>query len=301
MFSASMSTIPTSFDWRDLGKVTAVKNQGKCGSAYIHAVVASVESQYLIQKNQSLDLSEQSILNCEFNTDLCYSSDNIIPSFGYAKEKGLPLESCTPYISGIVGNVDDGIGCESCMDQRYKIAGFRQYGITKNGSTVSYSEQKIAEDLYNYGPAAAVIYLPPRNNGTTDFYDHINYLIANYTGGVLDISSSICHAGCLQMTVVLLVGYTPDFWIAKTSFGPNWGENGYIRFKRGTNFCSMTRRVIAPFLADSILPTTAAITVAKPAITVSGWTEWAASSCTANCGKCGRTIMKRVCRGGICP
>uniref|UniRef100_A0A914YEC8 Peptidase C1A papain C-terminal domain-containing protein n=1 Tax=Panagrolaimus superbus TaxID=310955 RepID=A0A914YEC8_9BILA len=103
------------------------------------------------------------------------------------------------------------------------------------------------------------------------------------------------------MTVVLLVGYTPDFWIAKTSFGPNWGENGYIRFKRGTNFCSMTRRVIAPFLADSILPTTAAITVAKPAITVSGWTEWAASSCTANCGKCGRTIMKRVCRGGICP
>uniref|UniRef100_A0A914QTE0 Peptidase C1A papain C-terminal domain-containing protein n=1 Tax=Panagrolaimus davidi TaxID=227884 RepID=A0A914QTE0_9BILA len=300
--------IPSSFDWRDFGKVTSVKNQGQCGSAWVHAVVASIESQYLIQKNQSLDLSEQSLLNCEFSSDLCYSSDNILPSFNYAKDLGLPLESCAPYISGTNGNVEIAEGCEACMEERYKIAGFRQYGAIKNGATVTYNEEKIAQDLYNFGPAAAVIYLPPRNNGTHDFYENVNFMIKNYTGGVLDIPLNICNAKCMQMTVVLIVGFTPDYLIAKGSFGQSWGENGYIRFKRGTNFCSMTKRVIAPFLEESplqySLPTAPALNPEEtaPTITIpSGWTEWAPTLCTANCGKCGRMIMKRVCRGGICP
>uniref|UniRef100_A0AC34GE67 Peptidase C1A papain C-terminal domain-containing protein n=1 Tax=Panagrolaimus sp. ES5 TaxID=591445 RepID=A0AC34GE67_9BILA len=239
------TSFPSSFDYRDFGKITSVKNQGKCGSAWAHAVVASIESQYLLRQNLSLDLSEQDLLNCEMRSDLCYSGDVIIPSFEYATDVGLPLESCAPYVSGINGNVEIYEGCESCTTQRYKIAGFRQYGAIKSGNTVTYSEAKIAEDLYNFGPAAAVIYLPPRNNGTHDFYDNVNHLIKNYTGGILDYSSTVCNARCMQMTVVLLVGYTPDYWIAKGSFGSTWGENGYMRFKRGTNFCSMTKRVIA--------------------------------------------------------
>jgi cathepsin L len=37
---------------------------------------------------------------------------------------------------------------------------------------------------------------------------------------------------------MLLVGYTPDYWILKNWWG-NWGEKGYMRMKRGVNMCGI--------------------------------------------------------------
>lgn len=38
---------------------------------------------------------------------------------------------------------------------------------------------------------------------------------------------------------ILLIGYTADSWIVKNSWGPNWGEKGYIRLKRPGNTCGI--------------------------------------------------------------
>ena len=49
-----------------------------------------------------------------------------------------------------------------------------------------------------------------------------------YAGGVLSGScgSQLDHAA-------LVVGYTQDYWIAKSSWGTTWGDGSYIYLKRG--------------------------------------------------------------------
>ena len=40
--------VPDSFDWRDKGVVTPIKDQGKCGSCWIFSAVGVLESSFKI-------------------------------------------------------------------------------------------------------------------------------------------------------------------------------------------------------------------------------------------------------------
>jgi len=58
---------------------------------------------------------------------------------------------------------------------------------------------------------------------------------AHYKSGVLTADAcnkQIDHA-------MLVVGYTPEYWILKNSYGPTWGENGYMRLARDSNACGI--------------------------------------------------------------
>ncbi len=57
-------TVPAKWDWRALGKVTPIKNQGSCGSCWAYAAVAALESKALIDGTSfSGDLSEQQMVS----------------------------------------------------------------------------------------------------------------------------------------------------------------------------------------------------------------------------------------------
>ena len=57
----------------------------------------------------------------------------------------------------------------------------------------------------------------------------------HYSGGVF--TSDACNKEIDH--AMLLVGYTPDYWILKNSYGADWGENGYMNLERNKNACGI--------------------------------------------------------------
>ena len=50
---------------------------------------------------------------------------------------------------------------------------------------------------------------------------------------------------------VAIVGYGTtddgeDYWIVRNSWGPHWGEQGYIRLGRGQNTCGVANAAVYP-------------------------------------------------------
>ncbi len=58
--------LPQTHDCRDYGTVSSVKNQGACGSCYAFGSAGDLESRLLVDGLDEVDLSENSIKECNF-------------------------------------------------------------------------------------------------------------------------------------------------------------------------------------------------------------------------------------------
>ena len=119
----------------------------------------------------------------------------------------------------------------------------------------------------------------------------------NYKGGVF--------AGCPPSSrtdhAIAVVGYGTangqDYWLIKNSWGPYWGENGYLRLKRGVNMCGIGRSFTTVSCKKDAGPTNAPLTTVRPCNDQYG-----------NCAAMARTACYKphIARGcpvscGLCP
>ncbi len=207
--------LPARFDWRNVdghSYVTSVKDQGRCGACYAFASTAALESRVLITSqtpDRELNLSEQSMVSCDERQYGC-GGGYLDYAVQFLQNTGIPQETCYPFTSG-----GDGIAgaCGGCADWRqntYRITAFESVPTTV---------EAMKSAIVKHGPlfVAMLIY--------QDFLSYKSGIYSHVTGTVV-----AGHA-------VVLVGYdeAEQCWIAKNSFGPDWGENGFFRIRAGTN------------------------------------------------------------------
>jgi cathepsin L len=198
------------FDWRRLGKVTGVRDQGACGSCWDFATMAAYESSYLIRNGGSPDSSEQEVLDCN---PWGYSCTGGWWAFDYAITKAAGTEASYPYAA------HKGT-CRSVADTYWAVAwGY----VAAGGGTPSVADMKQA--LCERGPLAVAVRATPAFQA--------------YTGGLFNQhdTGSINHG-------VLLIGWddSKGAWLIKNSWGTMWGNNcgygterGYMWIAYGSN------------------------------------------------------------------
>ncbi|KAH7672352.1 Actinidain protein [Dioscorea alata] len=199
----NVTTTPDSIDWRDLGAVTPVKNQGGCYSCWAFATLATLEAINQINTGNLITLSEQQLVDCAKKS--CDEGHYIHETYEYIiNNGGVDTDEDYPYI-------DKAAKCDTTKE---------------NKKTVSIDDYKLATQENEFAlkavvakqPAAVIVEAYERN-----FQLYKKGIFTSYCGTKVD------HA-------VTIVGYDTassiDYWIIKNSWGDFWGEAGYMRLER---------------------------------------------------------------------
>ena len=199
-------TAAPSFDLRNTGGVTSVKNQGNCGSCWAFATMGSIESVWLINNKGNFDLSEDNLNTCHvpFIWEPCGGGNSYMSAAYLSRGSGPISESDDPY-----------------SDSHYTVdcpSGLTPQAIVSSAWFLPNNDPEFIKYLITqYGALFTTFYW------TSSSYNATNYTYY-YSG-----ASSPNHA-------VTLVGWDDSkvtaagtgAWIIKNSWGEYWGENGYF-------------------------------------------------------------------------
>ncbi|GAB2247697.1 hypothetical protein Droror1_Dr00007579 [Drosera rotundifolia] len=195
---------PDSFDWRELGAVTEVKDQG-------------------LNSGDLRSLSEQQIIDCDIYDNGC---------------NGGLAARVYKYASSSTGGKHVGIANEEEYPYLDKTG-------TCKGNSIGADPVTIVGG-YEFVPSNSEIDLARAvAQGSVSVRVQSGDGLQAYTGGIFKgpCGKKLNHA----MTIV---GYTPSYWIVK-NWGVWWGENGYIRMRRGADgpagLCGIAREPSYPF------------------------------------------------------
>jgi len=196
-------------DWRSRNVVSAVRDQGQCGSCYSFSSMSTVETAYDIKHGSLVSLSEQYVVDCSaaYGNLGCNGG---MPSavFQFLHAKGAATLQSYPY-TGVVGS------CKAFSKAAVSVSTF----VNVAGET----------GLLTAAAIGSVVVQIEADTQAFQFY----------ASGVFDnakCDTNIDHG-------VVVVGYgtqgTSPYWIVRNSWGAGWGEKGYIRMVRGKNMCAI--------------------------------------------------------------
>ncbi len=211
------SSLPASWDWRNVGIVTPVRDQGNCGSCWAFGTVGVMESALWKAGVANQDLSEQYLVSCNNSGWDCNGglTAHMYHFNALGKNQtgiGAVLESEKPYTAS------NG-SCPGPYSHPFLLTGWQF--ITGSEWTVATPDQ-IKSAIYTYGPVTCGVC--------------VRGAFENYFNGIFSTNET-CSGGTNHQ--VVLVGWDDNggngYWILRNSWNIDWGESGYMRISWGTS------------------------------------------------------------------
>lgn len=210
-----------SIDWIKAGYVGPVKNQGSCGSCWTFSAVGALEGAYAKLTGKFVQFSEQQLVECD--------------KFSHGCNGGLMENGFMHWMRYAPRTEDDykyTLPPTVCKESEIPTS----FPELKFGYRVDIGWECVYEAL-THGVTSVAI------RAENDAFRH-------YKSGI--ISGESC--GTDLDHGVTLVGYDveTDAWLIKNSWGPTWGENGYVRIKRGEGkgICGINQENSQPVFDD---------------------------------------------------
>ncbi|XP_061362049.1 zingipain-2-like [Gastrolobium bilobum] len=204
--------VPESMDWREHGAVTDIKDQGTCGCCWAFSAVAAVEGIIKIKTGNLISLSEQQLLDCDYNEENKGCNKGYMQNaFDYIiQNKGLDSETSYPY----QGSTST---CHIATATAAQISGY--VNVPSN------NEKQLLIAVANQ-PVSVYLAL------SDDFH--------SYQGGIFTGSCPTKLEGATDIHAATVIGYGTSkdgikYWLIKNSWGKLWGEGGYMRLLRDTD------------------------------------------------------------------
>ena len=208
-----------SVNWVESGAVTPVKDQGQCGSCWSFSTTGSLEGAYYIKYGKLLSFSEQQLVSCDNfkhgSHDMGCNGGLMDSAFQWIEQNnGLCLESDYSYVSGTTGKSGS---CETTCD------------VVKNSVIHEYNDVAPSSDD---AMMSALMQQPVSIAIQADQQEFQLYQSGVFTGSC---GVELDHG-------VLVVGYGSengeDYYLIKNSWSTSWGDNGYIKLGRGSQYNS---------------------------------------------------------------
>ncbi|GFS28320.1 cathepsin L [Nephila pilipes] len=218
---------PDKIDWRQKGYVTAIKDQGICGSCWAFSATGALEGQMKKKNGQLVSLSEQNLVDCSKaeGNDGCNGGLMDLAFQYITNNQGIDTEASYPYTE------QDHPQCY------YKNSGF---GATCTGfvDLPSKNEEALKKAVATVGPISIAI-------NASGFF-------SSYDSGIYDPEECLGDRNHLNHGV-LLVGYgtenSKDYWLIKNCWGTTWGTNGYMKMRRNRgNLCGVATLASYPLV-----------------------------------------------------
>jgi len=238
---ATSTSLPAAYDWCAAhGGCPPVRDQGSCGSCWAFATAGPLEAWIRAGNGLTgIDLSEQYLLSCNVHGWNCgggwfahdYHWDYAPPG---EVEAGAVLESSFGYAA------DDTLPCASPYAHSYQITSWSY--LADRWSVPS--AETIQQAILDHGPVAAAVCVGP--------------VFRSYSGGLFATDESAACSGGINHAITL-VGWGEQngqrYWILRNSWGPGWGEDGYMNIRWGTSNVGYAANAVTytatPFEASS--------------------------------------------------
>lgn len=210
--------VPESIDWRTIGAVTQVKDQGVCGSCWSFGTVGAIEGAYFVKYGERKRFSQQQLIDCSWGegNNGCDGGEDFRSYMYVMKTGGLTTEE-------IYGQylAQDGYCHDDKAPSMVKLTGYT--------NVTAYDQEALTFAIASKGPVSVAI---DASHKSLSFYADGVY----YEPECGSKPDQLDHA-------VLAVGYGEmggqKYWLIKNSWSTYWGNDGYVLMSQKDNNCGV--------------------------------------------------------------